>query len=64
MQPINVKIMKIKALWAHLKSLRALGKYPLFPYWWVCPEAEVLDASTRTGATYRESAMPTPLGTY
>ena len=51
-----------KSLMGPPKSLRALGKYPLSPLsWWACPEAEVLDALTRTGATYRESAMPTPL---
>ena len=49
------------------KSLMgSLGKYPLFPHppplpsWWACPEAEVLDTSIRTGATYRGGAMPTP----
>ena len=49
------------------KSLMGpLGKYTLFPYppplpsWWACPEAEVLDTSIRTGATYRGGAMPTP----
>ena len=49
------------------KSLMgSLGKYPLFPHppplssWCACPEAEVLDASTRTGATCRGGAMPTP----
>ena len=35
MQPIKVKIMKIKASWAP-QSLGALGKYPLFPSRWSC----------------------------